>query len=129
MAQAYIPNDGSDIRFFVSGGAVGLVIKRQGIDGSHLTNISAGGQAELLPLSTIPTEVITEVEHVSRLFKRELCGIDYMFNTVTNSYVFLEINGTPQIVNGVFASEKAQVIAESLRRHEISGANIDNEND
>jgi glutathione synthase/RimK-type ligase-like ATP-grasp enzyme len=123
MAQEFIPNDKSDIRFVVTGGKVGVVIKRSGSDDTHLTNVSAGGSAELLKLQDIPAETVTEVERLATLFGRELCGIDYMLDLRMQKYVFLEINGTPQIVNGVFVTEKIHAIAEGLRSYLIKEKN------
>jgi glutathione synthase/RimK-type ligase-like ATP-grasp enzyme len=115
IVQRQIPNDSSDIRFFVSGGKVSLVIRRQGNGESHLTNVSAGATAELVPLQDISAETLAEIEEVAAIFGRELCGIDYMLDITTNNYIFLEINGTPQIVNGVFVDEKIQAIINSLK--------------
>jgi glutathione synthase/RimK-type ligase-like ATP-grasp enzyme len=123
IVQALIPNDGSDLRFFVTGSKVGLVIRRKGSAGvkdslssavSHLNNVSAGGSAELVEPNTFDPLLIQEVERVALVFGRELCGIDYIFDTQRQKYIFLEINGTPQIVNGVFTDEKIQTIANSI---------------
>jgi glutathione synthase/RimK-type ligase-like ATP-grasp enzyme len=114
IAQAFVRNDGSDVRFFVAGRRVKLVIKRSGAEGSHLNNVSTGGQAVLIPLESVPVAAIREAEKVAALFGRELCGVDYMLDLDTQTYIFLEINGTPQIVNGVFVDEKIKVIVDQI---------------
>ena len=116
ILQQWVPNDKSDLRFFVVDSKVGLVIRRKGTDASHLNNVSAGGSAEIIPIEEIPHSTIAEVEQVADLFGRELCGIDYIFDTNEQRYVFLEINGTPQIVNGVFVTEKINAIVTGINQ-------------
>ena len=116
LLQDFIPNDKTDLRLFVSGGRVELAIMRRGGGNTHLNNISQGGQAELVPLETLPETLMTQAELVAKLFERELCGIDFMKNQATGEYSFLEINTTPQIVNGAFVDEKAAALARSLER-------------
>jgi len=114
--QEFIPNEASDLRMFVAGGKPALAILRRGTGESHLNNVSQGAVAELIPLTELPQQLLKDTEKVADMFERELCGIDFMKNRETNEYVFLEINTTPQIVNGVFAEEKAAAIARALMR-------------
>ena len=114
--QQFIPNDASDMRLFIAGGQSALAILRKGSGDSHLNNISQGATAELVPLGDLPQELLEAAAKVAGHFQRDLCGIDFMKNTDTGEYVFLEINTTPQIVNGAFAEEKAAAIAQALMR-------------
>lgn len=114
--QQVIPNDGSDIRMFVAGKEPGLVIMRKGQGTSHLNNVSQGATAELIPIESVPNELLELTRKVAHHFERELCGIDFMQHSETGEYIFLEINTTPQIINGVFAEEKAEVMRQALIR-------------
>lgn len=116
VIQQFIPNDKSDLRMFVAGGEVGVVIRRQGATGTHLNNLSQGGKSELVNMSELPESLINATKRIAKHFKRDLCGIDFMQNNRTGTYIFLEINTTPQIVNGVYADEKAATITQALER-------------
>lgn len=116
LVQSFIPNDKSDMRLLIAGGEVGLVILRRGEGESHLNNVSQGASAEVIDLTNVPVELINQAQMVSEHFHKELSGIDFMKNEQNGEYVFLEINTTPQIVNGVFVNEKAAVIAHALER-------------
>lgn len=118
ILQEFINNDSSDIRFFVVGGKVRLAIRRVGASDSHLTNISAGGQADIVPLTEFDDKLLAEVEKVGIIFQRELCGVDYMFDQQRQYYVFLEVNLTPQIVNGVFVDNKINALIDALEETE-----------
>ncbi|HJP80896.1 MAG TPA: hypothetical protein VJ841_00670 [Candidatus Saccharimonadales bacterium] len=116
LLQEFIPNDASDLRMFVARGEPVLGIVRRGSGETHLTNVSQGAAAELVDLKTLPESLIEATKRIAAHFNRELCGIDFMKNTETGEYVFLEINTTPQIVNGVFVEEKASALAQILTR-------------
>lgn len=116
VLQHFIPNDQSDLRMFIVGGLPELVLLRRGTGDTHLNNISQGAASELVPLNELPAKLIGDTVTIAQHFKRELCGIDFMKNTVTGEYVFLEINTTPQIVNGAYVEEKAKVMAKALER-------------
>lgn len=114
IAQHAIPNDASDLRIIVVGGKTGLVFRREGQPGSHLTNTSQGGSARKIPLDSLPSELHAEVAALSHEFGREVCGIDYMFDTEKKQYIFLEINMTPQLVTGVSIDDKIATLREAI---------------
>lgn len=116
VVQSFIPNDKSDTRLLIVGGDVGLVILRRSESKTHLNNISQGATAELIDLNNVSVKLINQARMVSKHFLKELSGIDFMKNKQNGEYVFLEINTTPQIVNGIFVNEKAAVIARTLER-------------
>lgn len=116
LVQSFIPNDKSDLRLLIAGAEPVLAILRKGEGDTHLNNVSQGARAEVVELSELPEELLQQAAAIARHFKRELSGIDFMRNTETDEYIFLEINTTPQIVNGVFVNEKAAAIARQLER-------------
>lgn len=116
LLQEYIPNDKSDLRMFVAGGKTELIIRRHGSGESHLNNVSQGGTAEIVAMTDIPASLLDQTNAIAKHFERELCGIDFMLHETTGEYVFLEINTTPQIVNGVYVNEKAAALARALER-------------
>lgn len=114
LAQEFIENDHSDLRILIAGAKPVLCIKRVGSSDSHLHNISAGAKAELVDTTTLPQALKDDVKKVASIFKRELAGADFIKDK-SGRFVFLEVNLTPQIVNGVFVDDKVKAIAKALR--------------
>lgn len=114
LAQEFIENDHSDLRILIAGAKPVLCIKRIGLSGSHLHNVSVGARAELVDMTTLPQALKDDAEKVARIFKRELAGADFIKDR-SGRFIFLEVNLTPQIVNGVFVDEKVKAIAKTLR--------------
>lgn len=115
LLQSFIENDSSDIRIITAEGKPVFAFSRIGNNGSHLNNISAGGKAEIIKMDKLPKKLVDYSIRITQEFDRELCGIDFMFDTRHNRFVFLEVNLTPQLVNGVFVSEKMQAVARAIR--------------
>lgn len=116
IAQAFVENDSSDLRFIVAGGKVCFVMRRHSSGGTHLSNISAGGRGEVVSLDSLEEELIKNVETLAKKFGREFCGVDYIYDIANKKYVFLEINMTPQIVNGAFVDEKISSIINIIEK-------------
>jgi glutathione synthase/RimK-type ligase-like ATP-grasp enzyme len=116
VLQEYIKNDSSDIRIIVAGGVPVFAFKRTGKAGSHLNNISAGGRAEKINIEKIPKQLIELSKKLSNIFKKELCGVDFMLDTSKSEFIFLEINTTPQLVNGIYAEEKLEALAKAIEQ-------------
>lgn len=114
MHQEFIKNDSSDVRVIMAGGQPVFAMRRASDGDSHLNNISAGGSAEMLDLKSLPKKLLDDSRVLSAEFKRELCGIDFIYDTVKNHFTFLEINLTPQLVNGVFVDEKMIAVSNSI---------------
>jgi glutathione synthase/RimK-type ligase-like ATP-grasp enzyme len=115
LLQEYINNDSSDLRVVIAGGKPVFAIRRKAGEGTHLNNISAGGSAHIIDLKKFPKSLINDSVTIADEFKRELCGIDFIFNVSNGQHVFLEINLTPQLVNGVFMDEKMQAISIAIK--------------
>jgi glutathione synthase/RimK-type ligase-like ATP-grasp enzyme len=118
IAQSLITSDGSDYRFFVTGGQTKLVIQRRGQDGSHLNNTSAGATTKLLQPNDFDDTTRGYVATMSRLLGRELTGIDIMIDTTNQQPVFLEANPIPQIATGSNVEAKLSALADTL--HELT---------
>jgi glutathione synthase/RimK-type ligase-like ATP-grasp enzyme len=114
IAQTLIKSDGSDYRFFVTGGKVRVVIRRKGSEGSHLNNTSAGATTEIVPVETFSDETIQVVETMSAKLRREVTGIDIMFDTDDQRPYFLEANPIPQIATGSNVELKLQALSDAL---------------
>lgn len=114
VAQQFIRNTG-DLRVLVIGGEVKLVILRERHDDStHLNNTSQGARSRLLTIEELGAEANQLSVRAARLFKRDITGVDVMFESETKRPYILEINAHPQIGSGSFVDEKAAVIAEYL---------------
>ena len=114
LAQQFIENEHFDFRIIVAANRPILCIKRSGLTGSHLNNTSAGGQAELIDLETLPKELIDKSITIAKLFKRELCGVDFIQQKRTGRMILLEVNMTPQLVSGSFVDAKIKALAETI---------------
>ncbi len=116
IAQSYIENEG-DLRLLVLGSQVALVIKRQRASlTTHLNNTSAGGNATLLPISTLPGEVQQAAVKAAKLLQRQIAGVDMVTDKNTGLWYCLEVNDGPQLATGSFLTEKQAVLADYITR-------------
>jgi glutathione synthase/RimK-type ligase-like ATP-grasp enzyme len=115
LVQEVIPND-YDIRLVCIGGTPRLVLKRQRVSNqTHLNNTSQGAVGTLLPLQSLPEQVLRESIMICRIFGRELAGIDYVVaNDGTGRYICLEVNAVPQLTSGTYLAEKGQAISAAI---------------
>ncbi|MCA9348929.1 hypothetical protein KC878_02165 [Candidatus Saccharibacteria bacterium] len=107
VVQPFIENDG-DYRVLVLGGRAVLVIHRRAVSGSHLNNVSAGGEATLIELDKLPSEVIQMAEKSAVQSNIEVAGVDILMNKSTREYYVLEVNSSPQLLSGSFVDTKMQ---------------------
>lgn len=116
VAQAFIANDG-DTRVLIVGGKAVMVIGRARLDNStHLNNTSQGAAATMQSLAEFGAENLAMAERAAALFKREIAGVDVMFEQTTGKAFILEVNSCPQVASGAFTDEKAAVVGEYLAR-------------
>lgn len=115
MAQPLVLSDGSDYRYFVTGGEARLVIRRIGSGESHLNNTSAGATTEIVPAESFKAATLETVSRMSMLLHREVTGIDIMLDKNTGEAYFLEANPIPQIATGSNVALKLQATADALR--------------
>ncbi|HET9850127.1 MAG TPA: hypothetical protein VFP35_00640 [Candidatus Saccharimonadales bacterium] len=113
ILQEYIENDSSDIRIITAGGQPALAFRRVG-SGGHLHNTSAGAAAELIEIDNLPAELASASRHIAKLFNRELTGIDFIIDKNSKRYIFLEVNGMPQLSSGAFLDEKLKALAADI---------------
>ncbi|MDL2362966.1 MAG: ATP-grasp domain-containing protein [Patescibacteria group bacterium] len=113
MAQEFIENDG-DYRVLLVGNQT-MIIKRKGIDGSHLNNTSQGATASIIPLDEFPAEVVRDARIFAKACEYEIAGVDVIFDKNTNKHYFLEINSQPQLASGVFLDEKSAMLGTYFR--------------
>jgi len=109
LIQNYIPNDG-DYRVIVGGNKILMTIERKASGGSHKNNTSQGGSAKLVDESVFSLDVQGEIVHAAQAFKRELAGVDIVFDKQTGKHYFFEVNRSPQIENSSHSEEKADVL-------------------
>lgn len=106
VLQSFIPNE-YDLRLLVLNGKTELVIKRQRSDAStHLNNTSKGAEASNIPVEELAPEVLELAHQAAAIMKREIAGVDIMFNSQTKQPVILEINASPQVASGALQTEK-----------------------
>lgn len=116
MAQNMIDNDG-DHRVLMMGFEPKLSFKRSRSDDStHLNNTSQGGSAILTAIADYSPEVIADCIKVSKLVRREIAGVDVLFNKHTGKHVILEVNASPQLSTGAFLDEKRQMFREFIEK-------------
>lgn len=116
VAQTFIANDG-DVRVLVVGGKAAMVIGRARLDDStHLNNTSQGAAATTQTLDEFGAENAALAERAAALFKREIAGVDVMFEKTTGKAYILEVNSCPQVASGAFINEKTALMGEYLAR-------------
>ena len=109
VAQTFIANS-SDLRVLIIDKQIQLVIRRQRKDNStHLNNTSQGGNAEILPLHELAPESQAMALQAAALMKREIAGVDVMFEDGTGDPYILEVNASPQVATGAFIDEKLKI--------------------
>lgn len=114
VLQSFIPNHG-DYRVVVMGASVTTVIKRQAVGKTHLNNTSQGGLAEIVPVDSLPQEVLDLSVRAANFFGRELAGVDMVQSTADGRWYCFEVNRAPQIEHASFEHEKAVALAAYLR--------------
>ena len=107
MAQGFVPNDG-DHRVLIMGYKPVLSFHRSTDEDTHLNNTSQGGGAALTDLSDYSDAVLEDCVKAARATKRDIAGVDVMFNSETGQHYILEANTSPQIVSGAYLEEKSQ---------------------
>lgn len=110
MIQNFIPND-SDYRVVMLGFEPVMIMQRKRRDEStHLNNTSQGAEAILQDISSFPLKVLDDCRKSSHLVRREIAGVDVMFNSETGEHIILEVNASPQLATGAFLTEKKEVM-------------------
>lgn len=91
VAQEYIPNDG-DLRMIVLGDKVECVYSRIRKPGDHRNNVSQGGDKHYLSLDEVADQYKQLAVQAAAVVGREICGVDVMINSSTQSAIVLEAN-------------------------------------
>jgi len=113
LIQSFIPNDG-DYRALVIGDKLRGLIKRVGVEGSHLNNTSKDGQAEWLPRTVFTPEQRLLAVRAAQLFGRDVAGVDVLFDKHTGQPYILEVNRAPQIEDASYPEQKAAILAQGI---------------
>lgn len=112
VVQQFIANE-YDLRVLVAGNNIQLVIKRQRVNEStHLNNTSQGATATLLDPGELSNDASRLSLRAAALFKRDIAGVDLMFESGTGDPYILEVNASPQVATGAFMDEKLDVYAQ-----------------
>lgn len=113
--QKFIPNSG-DLRVLIVGSEIRLVINRARVDDStHLNNTSQGASAKLLDKGELTDQVQALSLSAAAALKREIAGVDVMFEETTGKPYILEVNSSPQIGSGAFVDEKIEVFVDLFK--------------
>lgn len=113
ILQNYIPNDG-DYRIVVTNFEAKLAIYRSANGKDFRNNTSLGGEASLVPLDELDSEVIKLATEAAKALNIKIAGADILQNRETGEYSVLEVNRTPQLASGAFTETKLEVIRELL---------------
>lgn len=116
IAQAFVPNNG-DIRLLVFDKNIYTAIGRSGVLGSHLSNTSKGGSAQILDHLSLESEARTIAIKAAIIMSREVAGVDLIQDKNTNEWFLLEVNNAPQIATGSFTEEKRREFGNFLRKY------------
>lgn len=115
VLQEFIPNDG-DLRVLIFNNEPALVIERTGNGSSHLNNTSQGGDARIVPIKDVDSEILEMSIRAAELTKLQVAGVDVMTDSRSGKHYLLEVNNAPQISSGSFIEEKADEYSRMIRR-------------
>jgi ribosomal protein S6--L-glutamate ligase len=115
VAQEHIPNNG-DFRALVLNDEISLVIERKAAEGTHLSNTSQGGSANLFDAVNFSHQVRTDIIKSAQVEGLQVAGVDIMFDNRTGKHYFLEVNRAPQIGTGAFANQKIAAYARMIEK-------------
>jgi RimK family alpha-L-glutamate ligase len=110
-AQEYIDNDG-DFRVLVMNNKVRCIIFRQGSEGSHLNNTSAGGVAKLIDINSYDEEIKSMAIRAANALGRNIGGVDIMLSKKDKNPYILEVNNMPQLSTGAYPEIKMKALNE-----------------
>ncbi len=88
------------------GDAVPMVIKRIATEGTHLNNVSQGGKAVVVPVTSLPEVVVDMSTKAAAFFGRQVAGVDMVQSLDDGRYYCFEVNRSPQIDHASFESER-----------------------
>ena len=118
--QAFMENDGSDIRCNVLGDDV-FAVKRTAKKGDWRANVSRGGRADKIAL---PKELKETAIKAARILGLDLCGVDFIKSK--DSYWLIEVNMTPGIMPDYFKGQLAEkfidFIYKRTKHYKITGS-------
>lgn len=117
LLQEYIKND-YDLRAICFNSKPELVLKRSRPPESktHLNNTSVGGDAAWMDLKSVSSEILTKSHEISKIMKREVCGIDFLpINNGQSGYACLEVNALPQLTSGFDSEHKIKTFSKIIQ--------------
>ena len=113
-AQSYIQNE-SDVRCLVFDKEIKLVIGRKRKDDStHMNNVSTGGIASDIALEMFPSNAKAIAIQAAISMDRQVAGVDLMQSSEDGTWFVLEVNNSPQLINGAFIDQKMKLFSEFL---------------
>lgn len=116
IIQKFVPNDG-DYRFlFIGADNPPLIFFRKGNDKSHLNNTSKGASGHLVDKDKLPKGYLKLARDATRLFAREVSGVDVLVDKKTRKPYILEVNATPALATGYSTDLKIEHFIKFLRR-------------
>lgn len=115
VMQEFIPNKG-DYRVVVMGDEIVLVIERVASGETHLNNTTQGGNAKIVPISSLPVDVRAASVRAAKYLGREVAGVDMVESTADGAYYCFEVNRSPQIEHASFEMEKSELLARYLQQ-------------
>lgn len=110
-AQEFLEND-SDYRVLILEGVPKLIIRRKRHDETtHLNNTSQGAGATLVAIEDFDNEALSMALDAAALLRRDIAGVDVLFELHTGMPYLLEVNASPQVGSGAFVEEKLTIFA------------------
>ena len=126
IIQRFVENDGF-LRVLMMGGEAVQIIKREPVlhkDSlrAHLNKPHGGMNAHELDVANFDTDVIALVRHATNVMRRNVAGVDIIQDKSSKKWYVLEVNYNPEVVNGVYASQRAvwlAVLLDSMKRGKL----------
>lgn len=114
ILQNFIPNNG-DWRIVLVNYIPKLAIYRSSHGKDFRNNTSVGGDATLVPLGQVDSEVIKLATNAAKALDIKIAGADILQNEQTGEYTVLEVNRTPQLISGSFVDAKLEMLKSVIK--------------
>lgn len=117
ILQNFIPNNG-DYRIVTLDFVPKLAIYRSANGKDHRNNTSLGGEATLVALDQMDSQILDMVAKAAWAFNVKIAGVDILQDSKTHQFFILEVNRTPQLLTGTFINDKVDVLEKFIQQQD-----------
>jgi glutathione synthase/RimK-type ligase-like ATP-grasp enzyme len=115
LAQEFVPNN-TTYRVLVLGNEAPVVIRRTSVGTTHLTNATRGERSDLIDRTTFDQVARRLAVRAASVMRYEVACVNLIQHWTNRNWYVLDVNPTPLIAAGAFASDKLEAYASYLER-------------